>query len=247
MTPQACHPEASPLPVVTMGASENNGNLKQLHVTVAPTGERPTTKPADMSIADFYRCHGYKTLVHRCVIWQNAVSILKTGNLAPFGSYKDQLPGFGGCADENFVYFRASTREQTSDSKSDHSIFTGDCEQITFVHDLSVLDNYPMYTGSRYGNPTPETFSTVSSLPLRRPLTAKVTYREILVQHKISNRSLTAIWVYPSRREEFLARFMQAGIDTVDGLPLADFINPDKPLPGRLTANDRSPLLDQKF
>ena len=119
----------------------------------------------------------------------------------------------------------------------------GDLELITFVYDLSVLDSYPLYTASRYGIPTPDSFSTVSFLRRPCPLTKKVTFREILVLNRVSNRSLTAIWVYPSRRDEFLAKFKQAGIDTVDGLPLADFINPDKPLPSRLPTNFRSPLL----
>ena len=244
VTPEA-RPASSP---PAASSSPDTGHLKQFKVADAPPQQKLKVKPANMSIADFYRHHGYKTLVHRCIHWQNAVSILKTGELAPMGSYKNQLPGLS-CDDgkDSFVYFNANRREQSWDSPLAHSCGIhrgeGDLEMVTFVHDLSVLDSYPMFTGSRYGNFTPESFSTVCFLPLPGPLTKKATFREILVLKSVSNRSLTAIWVHPSRRDEFLARFKQAGVDTVDGLPLADFINPDKPLPSRLPPNFRSPLL----
>ena len=228
-------------------APSSPGTLKQFKVADAPAQQKLTVKPANMSIADFYRHHGYKTLVHRCIHWQNAVSILKTGELAPLGSYKNQLTGMS-CDDakDGCVYFRADSSEQSVDSAMAHSIKRwgeGDLELITFVYDLSVLDSYPMYTASRYGIPTHDSFSTVPFLRLPCPLTRKATFREILVLNRVSNRSLTAIWVHPSRRDAFLAKFKQAGVDTVDGLPLADFINPDKPLPSRLPPNFRSPLL----
>ena len=241
-------PEARPASPQPDDVTAPPGTLKQFKVADAPALQKLNVKPANMSIADFYRHHGYNTLVHRCIHWQNAVSILKTGELAPLGSYKNQLTGLSCDEDkDSFVYFRADSREQPGDSPLTHSCGVhcgeGDLEQVTFVHDLSVLDSYPMFTGSRYGNPTPDSFSTVFFLPYPCPLTEKVTYREILVLNRVSNRSLTAIWVHPSRRDEFLAKFEQAGVDTVDGLPLADFINPDKPLPSRLPPNFRSPLL----
>ena len=246
ITPEA--KPASPRPTAAAPSSPGTGHLKQFKVADASAQQQLDVKPANMSIADFYRHHGYNTLVHRCIHWQNAVSILKTGELAPLGSYKNQLTGMSCDEDkDSFVYFRADRREQSGDSPMAHSCGVhrgeGDLEQITFVHDLSVLDSYPMYTGSRYGNPTPDSFSTVFFLPFPCPLTKKVTYREILVLKRVSNHSLTAIWVHPSRRDEFLAKFKQAGVDTVDGLPLADFINPDKPLPSRLPPNFKSPLL----
>ena len=239
--------EARPTSPPAAPSSPGTGQLKQFKVADAPATQKLKVKPATMPIADFYRHHGYNTLVHRCIHWQNAVSILKTGELAPMGSYKNQFPGMS-CEEgkANFVYFRADSREQSDDSAMSHSVSGcggGDLELITFVYDLSVLDSYPMYTASRYGIPTPDSFSTVFFLRHPCPLTEKVTFREILVLNRVSNRSLTAIWVYPSRRDEFLAKFKQAGIDTVDGLPLADFINPDKPLPSRLPPNFRSPFL----
>ncbi len=230
-------------------------SFKQFKVSGAPAERWLEAKPPDRSIADFYRHHGYKSLLHRCIHWKNAVSILKTGNLAPFGSYQDQLPGFAGHADPTFVYFRATRLEQSPDSIQCHSCRWGsdgrengkewgDLNQITFIHDLAVLDCQPFYTGSRYGEPTADTFSTVFFRPFANPLTTKVTHREILVQGKVSNRSLMAIWVHHSRRDEFLTRFKQAGVDTVDGLPLAEFVNPEKPLPSRLDPNDKSPALN---
>ena len=245
ITPEAR--PASPQPDDATAPS-SPGTLKQFKVADAPAQQKLTVKPANMSIADFYRHHGYKTLVHCCIHWQNAVSILKTGELATLGSHKNQLPGMS-CDEvkDGFVYFRADSREQSGDSSLAHSNGMhrgeGNLEQITFVHDLAVLDSYPMYTGSRYGHPTPDSFSTVFFLPLPCPLSKKVTDREILVLNRVSNRSLTAIWVHPSRRDEFLAKFKQDGVDTVDGLPLGDFINPDQPLPSRLPPNFRSPLL----
>ena len=242
-------------PDVRTLSAPGTGNLNQFAVSIDQARQQLNTKPTDMSIADFYRQHGYKTLVHRCVRWKNAVSILKTGNLAPYGSYKGQLPGMFTWADKAFVYFDASRRQQSSPESLIHHNFyvprdeaeDGEDVVISFVHDLSVLDNYPFYTGSSFGEPTPDTFSTVPSVPCTSPLTAKATGAEILVMPKVSNHSLTAIWVPTHRRAEFIARFRQAGIDTIDGLPLADFINPFRPLPSRLTANDRSPLLGEKL
>ena len=208
-----------------------------------------------MNIADFYRHHGYKSLKHHCIHWENAVSILKTGNLAPYGSYQNQLPGCGSHGNPSFVYFRATSLEQSPDSIQFHSCRGGsngkdggkewgDLNQISFIHDLSVLDCQPFYTGSMYGEPTADTFSTVFFRPYDNPLTATITHREILVLGKVSNRSLTAIWVHHSRRDEFLARFRQSGVETIDGLPLAEFINPDKPLPSRLNPDEKSQALN---
>ena len=232
----------------------STGSLNQFAVSVDQARQQLNTKPTDMSIADFYRQHGYKTLVHRCVRWKNSVSILKTGNLAPYGSSKGQLRGMFDWGDKAFVYFDACRGQQTPSFAlvhdnwhvSDDDAEYGEDVAVSFVYDLSVLDNYPFYTGSSFGEPTPDTFSTVPSVPCTSPLTAKATGAEILVMPKVSNHSLTAIWVPTDRRAEFIARFKLAGIDTIDGLPLADFINPVRPLPSRLTANDRSPLLGEK-
>ena len=257
MIPQASITGAGPaglLPDAPALPAQNTGNLKQYEVCAPEAEQDLYVKPADMSIADFYRHHGYKTLVHRCIHWKNAVSILKTGNLAPYGSYKGQLSGMLRRADKAFVYFYPSRNEQSPHPEVDDSKWYIDDDDdedddlvISFVHDLSVLDNYPFYTGSDFGKPVPDTFSTVPSLPCTSPLTVKVTSSEILAMSKIPNRSLTAIWVPTARRRQFIAKLRQAGIDTVDGLPLVDFINPDKPLPSRLTVKDRSPLLDKKF
>lgn len=199
-------------------------------------------KPTDMTISDFYKSHGKKCLTHFSLHLVNTVSILQTGNLAPYESYNNQKAGAACHGNSQYVYFWGNNFEQSPESINYHSnsYFSvadkewGSLDKVTFVHDLSVLDRQPFYTGSMYGQRTKKSFSTVPSVQTGNLLSAQVLSNEILVKGKVSNDSLMAIWVHKYMKDYFLEKFKQEGFEKIHDLPLADFINPEIPYPVKL-------------
>lgn len=209
-------------------------NWSQWEVSNISNVESLIIKPENMKISDFYKAHGMKCLVHYTCHFQNAVSILKTGNLAPYGSYQDQIAGVGHRADQKYVYFWPEHYENSPKSVQFHSsrysvrdgVVSGSLNRISFVFDLNILDKYPFYTGSMHGILAKNSFSTDPDVKTGNPLSNSVLATEVLIRGKVSTESLVAIWIHESKKEYFLGEFKKHGIEKINGQLLSILINP---------------------